>query len=90
MSEYLPNFQEKNKVTEMKVLGVYIQACRAGQLKWEAHYNYVKQKMNRDMGDLRRIVKSTYGISFEDAIGKYRDIIGLSMTYGCEVWQNCA
>ncbi|KAF2656298.1 hypothetical protein K491DRAFT_757664 [Lophiostoma macrostomum CBS 122681] len=86
MAHYIPGFRNENEVTKMKILGVFVEAGSAGEIKWDAHLKYLKKKRDRLIREFKRIVQANYGLDHGNAIQVYKEVVRPSLTHGCEAW----
>jgi hypothetical protein len=77
----IPNFDGK-PVKQLKILGFKIQA----NLRWNAHVAQATQKGYAQLHATKKIIGSTWGLSFREARLMYTSIIRPTVTYGSEIW----
>jgi hypothetical protein len=67
---------------ELKILGFTIKP----NLRWNTHVLRVAQKGQAQLHAIRRIVGSTWGLTFQEARLMYTAIIRPTITYGADIW----
>ncbi|KAF5004651.1 hypothetical protein FDECE_8864 [Fusarium decemcellulare] len=76
------NFDKKPEEGSLRILGVHFDP----QLKWTAHIDKIRTKVNRTLGHLNRISGSTWGPSLQAMRQFYLSKIRSLFTYACGAW----
>ncbi|GIY65906.1 RNase H domain-containing protein [Caerostris darwini] len=83
---HIPSLRINNhKITHsvnLKYLGVLIDS----KLTWNAHLNYVKDKINKVQNKLNRFCRATWGLEPKVKKDIYEKVMEKLITYGHEVW----